>query len=432
MITAGIGFLFAFVLIFFRIPIALSLALTGVLGFAVAAGWPQAFVMLAHSARDSSMSYGLSVLPLFVLMGNLVAGAGISQELYRAANAFLGHRRGGLAVATIVSCGGFAAVCGSSVATAVTMGKVSLPSMRKLGYSDQLSTATIAAGATLGILIPPSVIMVIYGIITESHIGKLYAAGFIPGLLGVLLYIGAVRWVVWRNPNAAPPAQKAPLSEKLASIKDVWAVTLLFVVVLGGIYAGVFTATEAAGIGASGAFVLSLVRGRLTFAKLKEIFFDTAQTSTIMFALLMGATVFGEFLNYTGAHEALLTLVRDMGLSPALVIFVIIVIYVIMGCLMESLSMILLTVPLFFPIVVGLGFDPIWFGILLVVLVEIGLITPPIGVNLFVLRSVAPEVSMSTIIRGIIPFIVVDVFRIAIIAIFPIVSLFLPNLFFGK
>lgn len=431
MIAASVGFLFAFALIFFRVPISITLALTGVLGFAAMSGWKQAFIMLAHGARDSSMVYGLSVIPLFILMGNFVAGAGISRELYRAAQAFLGHRRGGLAIATIVSSGGFAAVCGSSVATAVTMGKVSLPSMRQYGYADSLSTGTVAAGATLGILIPPSVIMVIYGIITETHIGKLYAAGLLPGLLGILLYILAVRYVVWRDPAAAPPAQPVAFSEKMASMRGIWPVIVLFAIVLGGIYAGIFTATEAAGIGSFGAFALSFLRGKLTWKKLYEILFDTAETSAVMFALLMGATVFGEFLNYTGAHEGLLSLVKDTGLAPFTVIMIVIAIYIVMGCLMESLSMILLTVPLFFPVVIGLGYDPVWFGILIVVLVEIGLITPPIGVNLFVLRSVAPDVSMATIIRGIVPFIAADVVRITLIAAFPIISLLLPNLFFG-
>lgn len=431
MTPALYGFLGAFALIFFRVPIALSLGLIGVLGFAAMSGWNQGFIMLAHAARDSSMSYGLSVIPLFILMGNFVAGGGISTELYRAAQNYFGHRRGGLAVATIVASGGFAAVCGSSVATAVTMGKVSLPSMKKYGYSDGLSTATIAAGATLGILIPPSVIMVIYGIMTETHIGKLYAAGMLPGLLGVALYVIAVNWVVWRNPAAARAATEATRAEKLNSLKGIWAVLALFGVVLGGIYGGVFTATEAAGIGASGAFAISLLRGRMSWKSLYAILLDTAQTSAIMFALLLGATAFTEFLNFTGAHLALLALVKDYGLAPFSVILVIIAIYLVLGCIMESLSMILLTVPLFFPIVVGLGYDPVWFGILLVVLVEIGLITPPIGVNLFVMRSVAPEVSMATIIRGIIPFVVVDVLRIGLIAVFPVISLFLPRLFFG-
>jgi len=430
MTSALAGFFGAFALIFFRVPIALSLALVGVLGFAAVSGWNQAFIMLANSARDSSMAYGLSVIPLFVLMGNLVAGGGISRELFTAAQRFLGHRRGGLAVATVVACGGFAAVCGSSVATAVTMGKVSLPSMKQYGYSDELSTGVIAAGATLGILIPPSVIMVIYGILTNTHIGKLYAAGMIPGLIGILLYIVAVQWVVWRKPGSAPASEKATFAEKMAALKQVWAVTLLFMLVLGGIYIGWFTATEAAGIGASGALILGLLRRRLTIASLKDILIDTAQTTAVMFALLLGATAFTEFLNYTGAHQGLLTLVKGAGVAPFTVIVLIIAIYLVLGCLMESLSMILLTVPLFFPIVIGLGYDPVWFGILLVILVELGLITPPIGVNLFVLRSILPEVPMSTILRGIIPFIAVDIVRIALIAFFPAISLFLPNLFF--
>ncbi|MBC56731.1 MAG: C4-dicarboxylate ABC transporter permease [Confluentimicrobium sp.] len=430
MSAALIGFLAAFILIFARVPIGMALALVGMAGFGWLVGWPQGTIMLAHAARDASMSYGLAVIPLFVLMGNLLAGAGISADLYRAAQSLVGHRRGGLAEATIVSCGGFAAVSGSSVATVVTMGRVSLPSMREFGYSDQLATATVAAGATLGILIPPSVIMIIYGIMTETHIGKLYAAGLIPGALGILLYIFAIKWIVWRAPNAAPRVQKSSLSERLSALKGVWMIVALFTLVLGGIYGGLFTAAEAAGIGAFGAFILALIKGTLTVRSTYAIFLDTALTSAMMFALLFGATVFGEFLNFTGVHHAILDLVTAQGLPPAAVIAVIVVIYLVLGCLMETLSIVLLTVPLFFPVVTGLGYDPVWFGVLLVVLIEVGLITPPIGMNLFVLRGVVPDVPLAKIMKGILPFVAVDIARVALIVLFPILSLALPHLFF--
>lgn len=430
MAVALSGFLGAFVMIFLRVPIALAMGLVGFFGFAYLVGWKPSATMVAMTTRDSTMSYAMVVVPLFILMGNLVAGTGVSRELYRAAQSFLGARRGGLAIATVVASGGFASICGSSVATVVTMGKVAMPSMRQFGYHDSISTASIAAGATLGILIPPSVLLVIYGIITETHIGKLYAAGLIPGLFGIVLYILAVTWTVWRRPETAPAAEVTPWDERMAALRGVWPAALLFIAVIGGIYSGFFTATEAAGFGAFGAFVLALARRKLTIEKLYDILLDTARTTAVLFALIIGAGLFTEFLNYSGAHEALLKVVAQSGLAPFTVILVICLIYIILGMLMESISMVLLTVPLFFPVVVGLGYDPVWFGILLVVLCELGLITPPIGVNLFVMRSVAPDVPIATIMKGIIPFIGADLVRVAIIMAFPIITLYLPNLLF--
>ncbi|NGN44599.1 TRAP transporter large permease [Mesorhizobium sp. CGMCC 1.15528] len=431
MVAAGAGFLLSFIMIFFRVPIAVALGLTGFIGFGLLIGWKQSSVMMALTTRDAAMSYSMVVIPLFILMGNFIAGTGVSKELYRAAQAFLGARRAGLASATVLSCGGFAMVCGSSVATVVTMGKVALPSMRAFGYKDSLSAATIASGATLGIIIPPSVLLVIYGIMTETHIGKLYAAALIPGVLGILGYIAAVRWTAWRDPQAAPPSHPSSTQEKLAATLNIWPVLILFALVLGGIYSGTFTATEAAGIGAFGAFVLALLRGRLTINTLYEILLDSAQATAVIFGLLIGALIFTEFLNYTGAHTALLSFVQDSGFSPFTVIIVICLIYIVLGALMEELSMMLLTVPLFFPIVTGLGYDPIWFGVLVIVLCELGMIAPPVGVNLFVVRSFAPEIPITTIMRGIVPFVAVDIIRVFVIAAFPILSLYLPGLFFG-
>ena len=429
MTAALVGFACAFGLIFFRVPIAIALGIVGFAGFAVLNGFNPAMSLIALTAVGSTMHYTLAVVPLFVLMGNLVAGAGISTELYRAAQVFIGHRRGGLAMATIVSCGGFAAVCGSSIATAVTMGRVSIPSMRGYGYSESLSTATVAAGGTLGILIPPSIIMVIYGIATETHIGKLFAAGLIPGLIGIIGYSLAIRWVVWRDPDAAPLAERSARAEKIDAVRRIWTIAALFVLVLGGIYGGLFTATEAGGVGALGALLFALGR-RIPMRELYEIFRSSVQTTAILFALIIGATIFSEFVNYSGAHESVLHLVRDSGLSAFWVIVVIMVIYVILGCVLDSLAMMLLTLPMFFPIVTGLGFDPVWFGIFVVMLVELGLITPPIGMNLFVLRSIVPDVPLASIIRGIIPFVVSDIVRIVLIALVPGIALFLPDLLF--
>lgn len=430
MLTASIGFSAALLLIFLRVPIVLALGAVGYVGFAYLVGWNQAGVMLALVSRESTMSYGLVVIPLFILMGNFVAGAGISGELYRAAQAWFGHRRGGLATATVLSCGGFAAVCGSSVATVVTIGKVALPSMAKYNYGGSLSAASVAAGATLGIIIPPSIMLVIYGIMTETHIGKLYMAGLVPGILGVIGYVLAVRWSVWRKPQLAPLAERAPAEERRASLKAIWPICTLFIFVVGGIYAGFFTAAEASGIGAFGAFLLALANRRLTWERLLDILYDSAMTSAMLIALLIGASVFTEFLNYTGAHTGLLEFVTGSGLPPVGIILLISAIYVVLGALMEELSMILLTVPLFFPIVVGLGYDPVWFGALVVVLCELGMIAPPVGVNLFVVRSIAPQIPLGDIVRGIGPFIVANIIRIIIIAVFPAIVLFLPDLLF--
>lgn len=431
MAITGIMFLIAFGLIFLRIPISVAMGVAGFWGFGYVIGWPQAMIMVANTAQSTVMKDSFVVIPLFILMGNLVAGAGVSTELFRAAQAFLSGRRGGLASATIAASAGFASICGSSVATVVTMGRVAVPPMREFRYNDQLATATIAAGATLGILIPPSVLLIIYGVITGTHVGKLYAAGLVPGILGIVLYLAAVRWVVFRNPDFAPQTQRVGWSDRAKACIGVWPALVLFVVVIGGIYSGIFTAVEASGIGALGALTIAVAGRQTSLAQLHEIFLSSAKTTAVLFALLIGAFAFTEGLNISGAHHAVLTLVNDLGLSPAMVIFTMCIVYIIMGMFVDTGSMVLLTVPLFFPIVTGLGFDPVWFGILVVVLAELGLITPPIGLNLFVMKSVVPDVPMGHIIKGIVPFILVDVLRIILIAAVPAISLFLPNLLFG-
>lgn len=431
MLAVSIGFLISFALIFLQVPIATALGLVGFGGVVWLNGWTPALSMAATITRDTTLVYSLIVLPLFVLMGNLVAGAGISGDLFRAAQALIGRRRGGVAMATIVASGGFAAICGSSVATAATMGKVAIPEMRRLGYGEKLASAVVAAGGTLGILIPPSVIMVVYGVATQTHIGKLFAAGVVPGLIAVLGYMLAVRYMVWRDSSQAPVSTERVEMDVRALFRTLWPVAAIFGIVMGGIYGGLFTSVEASGIGASAALLFALTRHNLTLAKIREIFADSARTSAMMFGIILGAALFGEFVNITGVHEGLLAMVQGSGLSPFGVIMVMIAIYLVLGCVLESLSMILLTVPIFFPIVVALGYDPVWFGILVVVVVEIGLITPPIGVNLFVIRSVTPDIPMGSIVRGILPFIASDLVRVMLIATIPALSLWLPNLLFN-
>ncbi|EHA16452.1 TRAP transporter large permease [Halomonas sp. HAL1] len=431
MIEALYGFAALLILVFMRVPLAFAMGIVGFVGFYYLTGnWNAAEAMASRRVVDTAMDYGLSVIPLFILMGNLVSHAGLSDALFRASNGFLGHRKGGQAMATIVACGGFSAICGSSLATCATMGRVAMPQMRKYGYKDSLAAASIAAGGTLGILIPPSVMLVIYGIITETSIRELFAAGFIPGMLGIVMYLGAVKWVLWRDPSAGPAAEKVPWSERFSALKNVGSTLALFVLVIGGIYLGIFTPTEAAGIGAMGAFVIALLKRALTPSILMNVLMDTVRTTAMLFAVVLTALIFANFINRAGLPNDLLALVNGLNVAPFVVILVILAIYVLLGCVFESMSMMLLTVPVFFPVVAGLGYDLVWFGILVVIVIEISLITPPVGMNVFVLRAVLPDVSTGTIFRGVTPFWVAGTLRAVLVLIFPGIVLFLPQLLY--
>lgn len=424
----GTGVLLA--LIFLRVPIALALGVVGFVGFWQLTGWRPAFALLGQTLRDSALSYSLVVIPLFILMGNFLTSAGLSRALYQAAYAFVGHLRGGLAVSTVVACGGFSAVCGSSLATTATMGQVAMPSMRAYGYDDRLAAGVIAAGGTLGILIPPSVILIIYGLMTETHIGKLFAAGLVPGLVGMGLY-WAVIWVQTAlNPAAGPRGERSSWTMRLAALRDVWGVALLILVVLGGIYAGFFTPTEAAGVGAFFAFVFALAGRRMGLGGIIAVLVETAKTTAALFAVLIGAMMFAQFINFSGMHRVLLDFVDGLDVAPVVIILLIVALYLILGCVLESLSMILLTVPILYPVVVGLGYDPVWFGILVVVAVEVGLITPPIGINIFVLKSVVRDLATGTAFRGVMPFWAADLARLGLLVAFPGMALILPQWFF--
>ncbi|MEM8812471.1 MAG: TRAP transporter large permease [Pseudomonadota bacterium] len=427
MTEALIGLAVLLGLAFLRVPIAFAMIVVGFAGMAYVGSLRGAMANVGQTAFDAAINYELSVVPLFVLMGNFVARARLSEELYAASNAFLGHRRGGLAMATIVACGGFSAICGSSLATAATMAKVAMPSMRKYGYDDGLASGSIAAGGTLGILIPPSVLLVIYGILTQSSIGKLFAAGVIPGLIAVLFYLLAVRAVIAFRPEMGPAGARFTWAERMKALSGVWGVILLFAVVMGGIYGGVFSPTEAAGIGAAGAFVFALLRRALTWRVLYEILVESAGTTAMLFTVLIGALLFANFVNLTDFPQTLLAIAEQFQDRPWMVIMAILLIYVALGCVFESLSMILLTVPIFFPLVIALGYDPIWFGIVVVVITEISLITPPVGLNVFVLRGVLPDVRTMTIFRGVTPFWIADLFRLALIVGVPALSLWLPS-----
>ena len=427
MTEALIGFAAMLLLIFLRVPVAFSMALVGFIGVGIMRNWPSAYAMTGSVVRESGFQYLLSVLPLFILMGNFITRAKLSKELYAAAYAFLGHRKGGLAMSTVVACGGFGAVCGSSLATAATMSKVAYPEMRRLGYSRALASGSIAAGGTLGILIPPSVVMVVYAILTEQSIGKMFAAGILPGLLAIGFYLLAVRWTIWRDPDAGPPGERLNWKARLLALRDVWGVLVLFAVVMGGIYGGVFSSTEAAGIGACGAFLFALLRGRLSWRVLSEVLVESARTTGMLFMVLIGALLFSSFINFTSMPGDLQDWVQQFNLSPIAVILLICAIYIVLGSVLESMSMVLLTVPIFYPLVQHLGFDLIWFGIIVVVVTEISFITPPVGMNVMVLKSLLPDVTMRTLYRGVIPFVVADIFRLAVLLAFPVISLLLPR-----
>ena len=428
MVAAFLSFVALFILLFLGLPISYGLGLVGFVGFAIVVGLAPAAKMVAQVTVDTADGYELLVLPLFVLMGSLVSQARLSDKLYAFSNALVGHRRGGLAMATVIACGGFAAICGSSLATAATMAKIAMPPMRKYGYADSLATASIAAGGTLGILIPPSIIMVIYGVMTETNIGKLFVAGILPGILGIFLYIVAVAVTIRIRPESGPPGEATTVRQKFEALKGIWGVAVLFLVVMGGIYGGVFTPAEAAGIGATGAFFIAVLGGNCNLSQLFAVLLDTARTTAMLIFLVITAVVFSNLVVVTNAPNYMVSWIHSLELSPVMVMFVIVGIYILLGCVFESLAMMLVTVPLFYPIVQSLGYDLIWFGVIIVVVIEISMITPPIGVNVFVLKSALPEVSMQTIFRGLIPFILIDFVRVSILVVFPGFVMFLPSL----
>jgi tripartite ATP-independent transporter DctM subunit len=425
--TEGLlGFAAMFVLMALRVPIAVAMGLVGLVGLALMRSWPAALSATGGEFVDIG-SYTLSVVPLFVLMGNFVTRAGMSRDLYRAAYALIGHRRGGLAMSTIAACAGFGAICGSSIATTATMARVAMPEMARFNYAPSFAAGSVCAGATLGILIPPSVILVIYGIMTETSIGALFAAAVLPGLVATGFYLAACAWTTRRHPERGPPGDKASWQERRAALGRVWGVLLLFALVMGGMYGGFFTPTEAAGVGAMGGMLFALARRALSLKVLAEVLVDSARTSAMLFTIIIGASLFAGFLNFTDLPSGLRDFVIGFDAHPVVVVVAICLVYVVLGMAMESLSMMLLTVPIFFPLVTALGFDPVWFGVIVVCVIEISLITPPVGMNLFVLRSVVPGIATSAIWRGVLPFVGADVLRMGVLIAFPAISLWLPQ-----
>jgi tripartite ATP-independent transporter DctM subunit len=415
-------------LAFLRVPLGFSLLAVSIVGISQVNSFEAARTLLPMTLTDAAFSYELAVVPLFILMGNVLSRTGISQDLFRAAYAFLGSIRGGLALATMVTCAGFSAVCGSSFATAATMSKVAYPSMKKYGYSDRLASATIAAGGTLGILIPPSIILMIYGILTQQNIGELFIAGVLPGLLGLAMYLGVIYVIAWLRPADAPRGEKVPMQERLESVKGVWPFVALFLLIIGGLYMGWFTATEAGGMGAGLALVIATVQGRLGWRRFVEVMRETAMTSVMLYVVLFGALLFAKLIAFSGLADELLSLVNNSGLSSFGILMAILSVFLVLGCVMDAMAIILIFVPLFTPTLVAQGYDLVWFGIIVVVLTEIGLITPPVGMNVFVLKANLPKVPVGTIFRGLLPFVAVDLVRLALLVGFPAISLALVQL----
>lgn len=429
-LAAFIAFIALFVLMLLRVPIGIAMIVVGSTGFASVIGLKPALSQLSTVPLRVATDEVFGVVPLFILMGTFAAISGMSSELYKASNAWVGHRRGGLAMATILACGGFAAICGSSVASAATLGRVALPEMLKFGYKRSLATGTIAAGGTLGILIPPSVVLAIYGIITEQDIAVLFMAGLIPGLLAVFMYLILIITISRLDPAAAPAVGKFDWRTAVLSLRGIWAVSVLFIFVIGGIYFGIFTPTEAAAMGAGGTLILTWLRGTMNFSLMKSALIETTRLTGAIFVIAIGAVIFGYFLTITRVPQELASFAGSLDWPPLGVLVVIIIGYLFLGMFLDALAIILLTVPIMFPVITQLGYDPIWFGILLVMVVEIGLITPPYGMNVFVLKSVSNETSLGTIYRGVVPFVAADVVRVALIVAFPLLVLWLPNSMF--
>jgi C4-dicarboxylate transporter, DctM subunit len=416
-----------FVLLAGGMPLGFAMGLSGFLGMLLLIDVDAALALLGQTAYETGLAYNLSVIPLFVLMGYIAGKAGLNQSLYRACNAWLGHRRGGLALATIGACGAFAAICGSSLATAATMAQIALPEMRKYKYDDRLATGAVAAGGTIGILIPPSVVMVIYGLLTETSISALFLAGFVPGILTVIGFMAAISVMTRLDPKLGPPAPRTPMPERIRALGSIWGTAALFLVVIGGLYVGWFSPTEAASVGTCGAFVLGLVNRKTPRELLSASLIDTVKTTAMIFTVLIGAILFNNFLILASVPTLVSDWISGLPLGKTAILLVIILMYFVLGCLLDTLAMILLTIPIVFPIVKALGYDPVWFGIIVVMVVELGLITPPIGMNVFVIKGMAKDVPLETIFRGVTPFIVAQIILILALIAFPGIALWLPS-----
>ncbi len=429
--VAFIGFGTLFMLMLLRVPVGMAMGLVGVSGFGYLVGGTPALKLVGQTSMRTVTDYSFGVIPMFLLMGTFVSNSGMSRDLFKAANGFVGHLRGGLGIATVAACGGFAAICGSSVATAATFSAVAYPEMRRYGYPKSFAAGVVAAGGTLGAMLPPSTVLAVYGLITEQDIGKLYIAGILPGILAMSMYVTTIAILGYARPKFLPSGARAPWHERLTGLKIRWAPMLLFVFIIGGLY-GLpflprFTPTEAGGVGATGAFLIGVVTGRLDKDKILASLLQATRTAAAVFTVLIGALIFGYFLTITQTPQKVTEFLTGLGLGKYGVLVLIMLMYLVLGCLMDALAMVILTVPIIFPVITHLGFNPIWFGVIIVMTVELGLIHPPVGMNVFVIKSVVKDVSFATIFKGVVPFIVTDLIRLVILIAFPIIALWLPS-----
>ncbi|MCL1911387.1 MAG: TRAP transporter large permease [Leptospirales bacterium] len=427
--TIGIiGIAALFILIFSRMPIGFLMAIIGIAGFAAIRTGNAALSLLAKDFFSVFSSHELTVIPLFVLMGQVSFHSGISSRLFDAAYKFIGHLPGGLAIAAVGACAAFSAVCGSTTATAATMAAATLPEMKRYNYKPNLATGVVAAGGSLGILIPPSVILMVYGILTEQSIGKLFLAGIIPGAILVLLFVSAI--LIWAgiNPSLGPAGPKATWKERFKSLQGVIETLLIFILVLGGLFSGFFTPTEAGAIGAFTTIIIAAARKMLTWEKFVTSLFETTRTTCMIMVIVAGATIFGHFLAVSRIPYDIASWVSAMNMPPTLIMFMIVLIYIIGGCFIDSLALIMLTVPIFYPLVSHLGFDPIWFGVLIAMVTQIGVLTPPVGVSVYVVSGIARNVPLEVIFKGVVPFIVALLIGVLLIMVFPKTVLFLPQM----
>lgn len=433
----GIGLLgLMLALMVIRVPIAATMLIPGFIGYWLLASPEALFAHLKGVAFARLSVYDLSVIPLFLLMGYFATQGGLSRDLFRAANAMIGHVRGGMAMASVLACAMFGTVCGSSVATAATIGQVAIPEMKRLGYSGRIYTATLAAGGTLGILIPPSVVLIVYGILTEQNIAKLFAAAIIPGLLATVGYLIAIAWFARKYPEHCPAAPRLTRGERFAAYKPVWPIVVIFVVVFGGIYGGLFTATEGAAIGNVLTFAITVARGEMSRDKMIQAVRTTAQTSGMIFLIFIGADMINAALALSQLPAQLAGIVSQLQITPVIVMAGIMVFYILLGCVMDEMSMILLTVPTLFPVIMGMDFfglsagdKALWFGILILTVCEIGMIFPPVGLNVYIMNGLAKDVPMSETYKGVIPFLMTDAVRLALLIAFPSLSLWLVHRF---
>ncbi len=425
--VALIGFITLFLLMILRVPVGMAMGLVGVTGYSYIVGAGPALKLVSLTSMRTVTDYTFGVIPMFLLMGSLVSVSGLSKEMFRAADAFIGHLRGGLGIATIVACGGFAAICGSSVATAATFSVVAYPEMRRFGYPQAFSTGVIAAGGTLGAMLPPSTVLVVYAILTQQDIGKLFMAGILPGLLAMAMYVLTINIIVKLKPHLLPAGQAKPWRERAHALRLVWAPLTLFIFVIGGLYGGFFTPTEAGGVGAGGAYILGVLRGKLNRDNTRQALLQATRTTAAVFTVLIGALLFGYFLTITQTPQKLTEFLTALGIGRYGVLALMMVMFLILGSLMDAMAMIILTVPIVFPVITAMGFDPIWFGIIIVMTVELGLIHPPVGMNVFVIKSVIKDATFTTIFKGVLPFIATDIVRLVILIAFPVIALYLPS-----